>query len=983
MTGSKALKLFLIGGSALGWARPQAVSAQSTTTEEAATPTGAETPDTGASLAGDSASESKNNRDILVTGSRIRQDPNNSALPLQIITTQELQRNGIVSPEQLIGFLTANGSGADNLASNSDVVSSERRGNNGASFANLRGQGAAATLVLLNGRRVAAQGTTGSAVDVNQIPFQAIERVEVLKDGASAIYGTDALAGVINFITKKDYTGFGASAFTDVTQRGDSPVYRLSAIAGYGDLDDQGFNVMGTVGYSWVLPLQAKERDFVNTFQHDRGLGVDTRGTPFATIVNLAGTSFPTSGSFPFIPGTTQRATGGLNILRLPGQPGCASIPDQGDYDTDVWAAPGNGLACTFDTGRNVYLQQKLETLTYLGRAVKRFGQHDIVLEVTGSRADSAKKFSQVQITPNTTTQKYSYKLIPGVNDATFNDLIARVNSVYPGLLNQSSSFAYRWRCMACGEREITTTTTTFRAALNAEGPLFGDWDYRTGISYAESKSSSLLGTGYYYRGTNNDGTLDGGAGLIPVLNSGLINPFLFAGQQQSAAGLAALQQASAQGVRLYGGKYSVKQADGSVAGSLFRLPAGEVKLAAGFDFRREEYHFDGDQRSVQRVIIAAPFDNGNALDGVHRDIKAAYAELLIPVLPGLEISAAGRIDDYTGFGTTTNPKVSVKFRPFKPIMFRGSYNTAFRVPTFNQIFNPQTESVYTGADYADPKNCPNGQINVNAGCPSLSRSIDIRNGGNPNLGPETAKEFSVGGVFEPSEHFSLSVDYWSIHRENTIQVLPLQTLFTNYNLFSDRFIRDSSGTLLTVDQSYSNAGTTRTRGIDFSARAAFDVANGRLSAGVDGTYLVKKDEQVNAAAAVIDELGVYSLASDLGLKWKYNAFVAYNNSGWTVALTQIFRDGYKNQVLPGIAAGTFNPPNDVARVDNYIIYNLSAGYAITPAFKITMGVKNLFDTDPPFAISYDSNFGSGSSWEPRVADPRGRAFTMLTEFKF
>jgi len=382
-------------------------------------------------------------------------------------------------------------------------------------------------------------------------------------------------------------------------------------------------------------------------------------------------------------------------------------------------------------------------------------------------------------------------------------------------------------------------------------------------------------------------------------------------------------------------------------------------------------------------VIIAAPFDNGNALDGVHRDIKAAYAELLIPVLPGLEISAAGRIDDYTGFGTTTNPKVSVKFRPFKPIMFRGSYNTAFRVPTFNQIFNPQTESVYTGADYADPKNCPNGQINVNAGCPSLSRSIDIRNGGNPNLGPETAKEFSVGGVFEPSEHFSLSVDYWSIHRENTIQVLPLQTLFTNYNLFSDRFIRDSSGTLLTVDQSYSNAGTTRTRGIDFSARAAFDVANGRLSAGVDGTYLVKKDEQVNAAAAVIDELGVYSLASDLGLKWKYNAFVAYNNSGWTVALTQIFRDGYKNQVLPGIAAGTFNPPNDVARVDNYIIYNLSAGYAITPAFKITMGVKNLFDTDPPFAISYDSNFGSGSSWEPRVADPRGRAFTMLTEFKF
>ena len=983
MTGTKGLKLILAGATALACAMPHIAVAQQTPTPDAATPTGAATPDTGASLSGDTAAESDNGRDILVTGSRIKQDPNDSALPLQIITTQELQRNGIVSPEQLVSFLTSNGSGADNLASNSDVVTAERRGNNGASFANLRGQGPAATLVLLNGRRVAAQGTTGSAVDVNQIPFQAIERVEVLKDGASAIYGTDALAGVINFITKKDYRGFGASAYTDITERGDSPIYRLSAIAGYGDLDDQGFNVMGTVGYSWIAPLQAKTRDFVDTFQHDRGLGVDTRGTPFATIVNLAGTSFPTTAAFPLIPGTTQRATGGLNVLRLPGQAGCASIVDQGDYDTQVWAAPGNGLACTYDTGKNVYLQQKLETLTYLGRAVKRFGRHDIVLEVTGSRADSAKKFSAVQITPNTTTQNYSYKRIPGVNDAVFDNLVARINSVYPGLLNQNSSFSYRWRCVECGEREITTRTTTFRGALNAEGPLLGDWDYRTGVSYAESQSSSLLGDGYYYRGTTDAGALDGAPGLIPALNSGAINPFLFAGQTQSAAGIAALQAASAAGVRLYGGKYSVKQADGSVAGSLFRLPAGTVKVAAGVDFRREEYSFTGDKRATQRVIIAAPFDNGNVLDGIHRDIKAAYAEILIPVIKGLEVSAAGRIDDYTGFGTTTNPKVSVKFRPFKPVMFRGSYNTAFRVPTFNQIFNPVVDSVYTGADYADPKNCPGGKINPATGCPSLSRAINIRSGGNPNLGPETAREFSVGGVFEPSIHFSASVDYWSIHRENTIQVLALQTLFANYSLFTDRFIRDANGVLATVDQSYSNAGTTRTRGIDFTARANFDLGPGQIAAGIDGTYLTKKDEQVNAAAAVIDELGVYSLAADLGLRWKYNAYVGYSTDRFTLALTQIFRDGYQNQVLPGIAAGTFDPPNDVDRVANYIIYNLSASYTMAPNFKLSFGVKNLFDKDPPFAISYDSNNGSGSSWEPRVADPRGRSFTMLTEFKF
>ena len=135
---------------------------------------------------------------IIVTGSRIKQDPTKSAAPLQVITPSDLSREGINGPEQLISFLSTNGNGADNLASNSDVTTGAQRGTNGLSAANLRGQGAAATLVLLNGRRVAAHGLTGGAVDVNQVPFAALERVEVLKDGASAIYGTDAIGGVIS-----------------------------------------------------------------------------------------------------------------------------------------------------------------------------------------------------------------------------------------------------------------------------------------------------------------------------------------------------------------------------------------------------------------------------------------------------------------------------------------------------------------------------------------------------------------------------------------------------------------------------------------------------------------------------------------------------------------------------------------------------------------------------------------------------------------
>ena len=167
------------------------------------------------------------------------------------------------------------------------MVTGAQRGTNGLSSANLRGQGNSATLVLLNGRRVAAHGLQGSAVDVNQIPFAAIDRIEMLKDGASAIYGTDAIGGVINFITRTDFEGISVQGFTDITEQGGGNIYRLSGIVGYGDLDEQGFNIMAAVSYSWNRILRGSDRDFVNGNQPNRGLSIDTRGTPIATMFNI------------------------------------------------------------------------------------------------------------------------------------------------------------------------------------------------------------------------------------------------------------------------------------------------------------------------------------------------------------------------------------------------------------------------------------------------------------------------------------------------------------------------------------------------------------------------------------------------------------------------------------------------------------------------------------------------------------------------
>ena len=1030
MRASTAIRRLLASGTALaslavmaGPALAQGTPPDPDTTQPAATPTGAETPKTDATLT-DSAPDARNG-EILVTGSRIRQNPNNSALPLQIITNEEVQRNGISSPEQLLMHLTTNGTGADNLASNADVVTGAQRGTNGLSGANLRGQGSAATLVLLNGRRIAAHGLSGSAVDVNQIPFSVIDRIEVLKDGASAIYGTDAVGGVINFITRKDYQGIGLQGFTDTTEHGGGNIYRVSATAGFGDLRTQGFNVMGAVSYSWNKILRGNQRSFVNGNQPNRGLSIDTRGTPIATIFNIGasanqppngvtgalGSGTLTGGLTLTAPNGANAAGGGINILDLPGGAGCSSVDGGMDYDYDLWQTPAAYYACSWDTGRAAVIQQPIKTLTYYGRGVVNLaGTHQLSLEVTGSKADSAKSFSNAQLSANATNLPIAYPLNP-TTAATYNSIFNSLLSAFPtqqaGLrANYGKPIAYRYRCIPCGPREYETTAKTFRVSLGLEGPLWTGWDYRTGASYARSEASSVLGSGYYYRGTQSDnpatavnenglpdplapqapGSLNGQRGLVGVLNSGLINPFSIG---QSDAGLAALAAVSAEGTVLYGGRYEVKQFDASASGPLFPLFGRDVQLAVGVDYRKETYEFNGSPAAAanQPVIFLAAFDNVNALTAKHRDVKAAYAEMLVPILENLDITGAVRIDDYTGFGSTTNPKVSIKYRPIQQLLFRASYNTSFRVPTFNQIFNGITESPYAGSDIADPVKCPGGVPTsaFGSGQPCAQIRPDIRTGGNAELGPETAKQFNVGVVVTPAPRFSASVDWWSIAVDNTIAELTTRQLVQNASLFPDRFIRDSGGIITALDQRYINAGARRTQGLEVSLRGGIDAIGGQILAGLDGTYLLKKKEKLTQSSPYTgSQIGIFTFTGDLGLKWKHNAFITYTNSDWAVTLTQIFRNGYKNFALPGIASGAITRPDYNPRVNSYIVYNLSLTYTgLAPNFRITGGVKNLFDRDPPFAITYDGNTGAGSSWEPRVADPRGRSFQVSVETKF
>ncbi len=910
---------------------------------------------------------------VEITGSSIKRIAKEGALPLEIISRKQLEEQGIVNAEQLIATLNVNGNGSDNLASNADVTSGAQRGNNGASSANLRGQGSDNTLILLNGRRVASHGMKASAVDLNSIPFAAVERVEVLKDGASAIYGTDAIGGVINFILKKSYRGLEAQVFTDVTEAGGGNLQRYQITGGFGDLQEQGFNVLVAASTSKSAALRGDQRDFVNTFQPNRGLSPDTRGAPVANVfaTTLGDTIFSRrSNTGPVLPGGTQAYTG-VSLLDLPGGAGCETVEGMGPYDEKLWDTASAAFGCAYDTGRAAVLQQPVENSNIVARATFKLGTHELFAEAVGSNTEVSKRFSPNQVSPGAATFPAS-SFYPATG-AAYNDVFGQLVAVFPSIeANRGLPIAYRWRCMDCGNREIVTESRAHRVQLGADGQL-GRFDYKAGIGRAVSESESTLGQGYNYT-----------AALAAALGSGIINPFAKPGEQSQAA-TDLIRGTSAAGVVLYGGRTTMTTIDAALSGEVGRLSAGPVMAAFGADLRKEEYSFNGDARDIasRPAILNAPFDEVNVLPEVSRTIRAVYAEVLIPVTKALELTAALRRDDYTDFGVTINPKVSFRYQPVEQLLFRGSYNEGFRAPSFSQLYGGLVESPYTGRDLADPTTCAGGRVDsTKPGCEAVNPVIVT--GGRDTLQAETAKQASIGVVFEPSPRLSANLDLWEIRKFDPIRALPLTTMFANGALIPERFLRDASGRLVAVDQRFMNTGASVTRGIEAGARTSGKIWQGAWGAGIDGSYLLKKKTRpVADAPFAASEVGLFTFTGDLGLKWKHTANVSFKKGDWSALVQNIYRRGYFDQVLPGVASGRIVPSQYDPKVDAYSIFHASATWSGIKNLTLTAGIKNLFDKDPPFAITYDSNTGAGSSWEPRVGDPRGRSLTLLANYKF
>lgn len=888
---------------------------------------------------------------IIVTGSNIKRVDRESGNPVQVISRSDILRAGISSAEQLVATISANGNGLDNMVSNQGgdfldgLSGGNRQTNNGAAGVSLRGLGPGSTLVLLNGRRMPSHGLTGSSVDLNTIPLAAIERVELLKDGGSSVYGADAVGGVINFILRKDFTGAEISIFVDQTQKSGGSVYRTNALFGTGSLADDKYNLLVSITADKQERLRGSQRSFQNGNQPERGLTADTIGAPYATIISASDSALPS----PFsLAGSTQ-VYGSVNNLALQGK--CDTLDNTFAYRGDLTGDTSRNLACAYDYGKQWSLQQPVERLNFFGVGnFQLLPNHIMNVELAASRVSSTVEYASVQ-----TFNAFTAGIYP-VGGPYYLDL----TGVVPGF-DRTKPLNFRWRCLECGTRQQETVSDTYRAQVGLEGAL-GSWEYRSGFLFAGSKAS----TNYL------DGNMDR-LKMIDAMQTGKINPFLQRGQSQTPEALALLEGAKFKG-SLYGGASSLSQADFVVTGGLYSLPAGTVSTALGVDFRRESFRFNNDTEGAPSILGAG---SPASIDKASRDIYAVFGEFNIPITEKLSAQASVRLDNYSDFGSSTNPKLAMRWQPVSAVLFRASYSTSFRPPDFNSLYKGESVGVFNST-VNDPELCPNG--GSGRGCNIQPQTVT---GGNKDLKAELSRQFSIGAVLQPVDWVSASVDYFDIERKDRIDSYSAQYVLANYRDFPGSLIRNSAGDLETVRAGLINAAGDKIKGFDVNLALNFSNSMGKWLAKIDGTYLQSfksRKSKTDPWSERVGEFGDYTYGWDLHLRWKHNASLTWSAGNWATTVSQTYSSSYKEEVM-GFAVN-LQEKGFQSRIKAASLFGLSTVYSGFKSWTLIAGVKNLFNTAPAFSL-HNVDIVPGAGWDARVGEPRGRAFTFQSTYRF
>jgi iron complex outermembrane receptor protein len=862
---------------------------------------------------------------VEVTGSSIKRLASEAALPVTTLKAEELTARGMTTLADLMMALPQSSSLAPSNAGSGTNI-------------NLRGLGVNRTLVLLNGRRLANEAIADGYANLDVIPMSAIARVEILRDGASSIYGSDAIGGVVNFITKTSFEGAQATAqYIQPEKHGGGDEQRLTFTAGRGSLAVDGWNVYATVDAHRRSALNARDRAELSTPEILASIGraPTLASGGYAAPANYTTTANRTAAN-PYY------ATGCL-----------APYSIQGARSTCVLNNQEYGMA--------LYENQQV---TFYARGTKEFSpDHKLTLDYM--------RGEEYIIATRNPTQSVAVNGVAATLPSTSKWYPGRSGGVpaMPGLTNQP--LFVTWSVADLGLAATKDVQVNQRFAASDEGRI-GNWDYKAGLVYGVSTRKNYYKDGYVT-----------GAGLNAGIANGSLNPFGL----QDAAGLAYLESISVDGAMNRTSKSTFAGIDVSASRSLMQLGGGSLALAIGADLHR-----DTTQDERLPIVNTVTYANAAAARGQGaRNVSALYAELDIPVTKNLTFNLAARDDYFSDFGNTFNPKASFRYEPMKTLMFRGSANTGFRAPTLFDRYGYRTAGAngLTAGRWDDPLLCPGGKPGIaGTGTAAPGRvASEVCNaqlprqvGSNPELQPEKSKGWTLGVVMEPVKNATLSLDYWNIRMEDMLANLPEQAIFLNPTKYADLFIRNPDGSLNYVKNITMNLGGQKAAGIDISAGYTFPKTSfGTFKTELDGTWLTQFDNQLERDSAFESNVGRFGLASNgttssfpiITYRWKHTLKFAWNRGDMGAQLTQNYNSSYEDQNL--VAAQYHR------RIEPYRVWNLTASYNGIPHVGLTAGITNLTDERPPITNHSGYTYGYLSS----AASPIGRAFNLRATYTF
>ena len=906
---------------------------------------------------------------VEITGSSIKRVDAETALPVQIVSREQIDKLGVTNTEQLLHNISANSS-AGGMTSMQNAGQSTY----GESTASLRGLGSQRTLVLVNGRRIANYATDGTAVDINSIPLSAIDRVEVLKDGASGVYGSDAVAGVINFILRKDFRGVEATAYYGKpTTSGGGKSGKFGIVAGFGDIDTDHMQAMFSLDVAHDASIQGYQRKYANHAWSDDGL-FDISATATGAIRTFDPTILTSlnQGKAIYADGS-----GIGNILGPTSASSQANNCSANGMSFDV-----NLNTCRYNPSPFVPLTPDVTRINVAGTLRGRIDDNnEWFAEVFASNAktvisEQASPYSASFLATDPLFHTLNIDPVIVINPSSPyypTSYITQSNhpEVLTGCAGGPCPVTVSYRALDGGGRIHTDTSTLYHFVTGLTGTL-KDWDYD--VSYGRNQSIVSEST---QRGYQNQ------TQLVQLLSGNdAFNPFA---EQQTPALSAAIRATNYNG-NIIRSSLSTDSVDLKVQHELAKLPGGPLALAAGITLRREAIDLrpsaayqSGDVAGYGAAVL--PFASS-------RNSHSIYGEIDAPFLKMLEADLSVRNDHYPS-ASSTNPKLSLKFRPVDQIAFRGAVGTGFREPSLPELYTPLAPA--TTNIFNDPVTHVPGQFNQQVG-------------GNPDLVPEKSKQFSFGTIIEPVKGLSASIDYYHVKVDHAIIALDAQTVVNlaaaGNPVYVPLVTRDSSDNITNIIANNVNSGGVVTAGIDVDVKwAGLRTAAGTFSAELAGTWIQKYD-LTTIDGTVQHSVGRTTDPTDSAInaitnggmifRWKHALTVNWKDGPVGLSMTQNYQSSYKDAPPASVDCDPtdYTPPDGPPgicatgrRVTSFATYDLQGQYTGIKNMTLSLGLKNVFNRQPPPVTTNGTYFQTG--YDPTYYDPHGRFMYGSATYKF